>query len=108
VVVGAGYTGTEVTAQGVLYTDVLRERHPQLRERPRWLLLDIAKRVLPELDERMSRGYHLLALPGNRARAATDWLLNAVLERQTVQLGLIRAPAVPLEAAAPDRATARA
>jgi NADH dehydrogenase len=270
VVVGAGYTGTEVTAQGVLYTDVLRERHPQLRERPRWLLLDIAKRVLPELDERMSRGadrvlrgrgvdvrlgvsvqeathdgvrltdgsfvatrsliwcvgvrpdplveplglptvrgrlvvdeylnvpgypevyacgdvaavpdanrpgevtpmtaqhaerqgrlvahniaasygqgrrrpythrelgfvvdlggrdavadplnvplsglpakavtrgYHLVALPGNRTRAAADWLLNAVLERQTVQLGLIRAPAVPLEAAAPGRATARA
>jgi hypothetical protein len=45
---------------------------------------------------------------GNRTRAAADWLLNAVLERQTVQLGLIRAPAVPLEAAAPGRATARA
>jgi NADH dehydrogenase len=270
VVVGAGYTGTEVAAQGVLYTDVLRERHPGLRERPRWLLLDIAKRVLPELDERMSRGadrvlrdrgvdvrlgvsvqeathegvrltdgsfvgtrsliwcvgvrpdplveplglptirgrlvvdeylnvpghpevyacgdvaavpdpnrpgeittmtaqhaerqgrlvaqniaasygqgrrrpythhelgfvvdlggkdavanplnvplsglpakavtrgYHLLALPGNRFRAAADWLLNAVLPRQTVQLGLIRAPAVPLEAAVPARATERA
>jgi NADH dehydrogenase len=269
VVVGAGYTGTEVAAQGVLYTDVLRERHPGLRERPRWLLLDIAKRILPELDERMSRaadrvlrdrgvdvrlgvsvqeathegvrltdggfvatrsliwcvgvrpdplveplglptvrgrlvvdeylnvpghpevyacgdvaavpdpnrpgevtpmtaqhaqrqgtlaahniaasygqgrrrpythrelgfvvdlggkdavanplnvplsglpakavtrGYHLLALPGNRARAAADWLLNAVLPRQTVQLGLIRAPAVPLETATPARATAR-
>jgi NADH:ubiquinone reductase (H+-translocating) len=56
VVVGAGYTGTEVTAQGVLYTDALLERHPRLAEhRPRWLLLDIAKRVLPELDERLSR-----------------------------------------------------
>ncbi len=56
VVVGAGYTGTEVTAQGVRYTDVLRHRHPRLaNHRARWLLLDVAKRVLPELDERLSR-----------------------------------------------------
>jgi NADH dehydrogenase len=56
VVVGAGYTGTEVAAQGVLYTDVLYARHPRLRgQPPRWLLLDVAKRVLPELDERLSR-----------------------------------------------------
>jgi NADH dehydrogenase len=56
VVVGAGYTGTEVCAQGVLYTKALCERHPRLADhRPRWLLLDIAKRVLPELDERLSR-----------------------------------------------------
>src|SRR5262245_18991289 len=56
VVVAAGYTGTEVAAQGVLYTDVLHARHPRLREfPPRWLLLDIAPRVLPELDLRLSR-----------------------------------------------------
>jgi NADH dehydrogenase len=56
VVVGAGYTGTEVAAQGVLYTDVLHRRHPRLgAHRPRWMLLDIAPRVLPELDERLSR-----------------------------------------------------
>lgn len=56
VVVGAGYTGTEVTAQGVLYTDLLYRRHPRLKDcRPRWLLLDIAPRILPEMDERMSR-----------------------------------------------------
>jgi NADH dehydrogenase len=56
VVVGAGYTGTEVAAQGILYTDVLHRRHPRLGERrPRWLLLDVAKRVLPELDVRLSR-----------------------------------------------------
>jgi NADH dehydrogenase len=35
VVVGAGYTGTEVAAQGVLYTDVLYARHPRLRTPPR-------------------------------------------------------------------------
>lgn len=55
VVVGAGYTGTEVAAQGVLYTDVLHARHRRLRTRPRWLLLDLAKRILPELDPRLSR-----------------------------------------------------
>ncbi|WP_367319874.1 NAD(P)/FAD-dependent oxidoreductase [Streptomyces sp. HUAS ZL42] len=56
VVVGAGYTGTEVAAQGQLFTDAQVRKHP-LRAglRPRWLLLDIAPRVLPELDERLSR-----------------------------------------------------
>ncbi|MDO0910389.1 NAD(P)/FAD-dependent oxidoreductase [Streptomyces sp. DT2A-34] len=56
VVVGAGYTGTEVAAQGKLFTDAQVRKHP-LRAgiRPRWLLLDIADRVLPELDERLSR-----------------------------------------------------
>ncbi len=56
VVVGAGYTGTEVAAQGQLLTDELVRKRP-LREgvRPRWLLLDVAPRVLPELDERLSR-----------------------------------------------------
>ncbi|WP_461072828.1 NAD(P)/FAD-dependent oxidoreductase [Streptomyces pseudoechinosporeus] len=56
VVVGAGYTGTEVAAQGQLFTDALVRKQP-LRQgiRPRWLLLDIAPRVLPELDERLSR-----------------------------------------------------
>ena len=55
VVVGAGYTGTEVAAQGVLLTDNLRAAHPELRDQPvRWMLLDTAERVLPELDERLS------------------------------------------------------
>ncbi|MFJ1812638.1 MULTISPECIES: FAD-dependent oxidoreductase [unclassified Streptomyces] len=56
VVVGAGYTGTEVAAQGQLFTDALVRAHPLRRGmRPRWLLLDVASRVLPELDERLSR-----------------------------------------------------
>ncbi|MFG3659381.1 NAD(P)/FAD-dependent oxidoreductase [Streptomyces sp. NPDC047706] len=56
VVVGAGYTGTEVAAHGQMYTDAQVRKHP-LREgmRPRWILLDVAPRVLPELDERLSR-----------------------------------------------------
>ncbi|KOG88259.1 NADH dehydrogenase, partial [Streptomyces varsoviensis] len=61
VVVGAGYTGTEVAAHGAMLTDALARRSPALREdrlRPRWLLLDIAPRVLPELDEHLSRTAH--------------------------------------------------
>jgi NADH dehydrogenase len=266
VVVGAGYTGTEVAAQGVLFTDELVAAHPVLHDQPvRWMLLDTAKRVLPELDERLSatadrvlrergvevrmgqsvadaghdgvrlttgedvptrsliwcvgvradplveslgvrtergrvvvdeymrvpghpevfacgdaaavpdvtrpgqatamtaqhaqrqgalvgrniaaslghgtsrrykhhdlgfvvelggkaaaanplhvplsglpakvvtRGYHLTAMPGNRVRVAADWALDAVFPRQTVQLGLVRANAVPLETATPER-----
>jgi NADH dehydrogenase len=53
VVVGAGYTGTEVAAQGVLFTDALTRHRENLRAR--WLLLDTADRVLPQLDERMAR-----------------------------------------------------
>jgi NADH:ubiquinone reductase (H+-translocating) len=56
VVVGAGYTGTEVAAAGVLFTDALTRQHPGLGDvRPRWMLLDLADRVLPGLDPRMSR-----------------------------------------------------
>ena len=54
VVVGAGYTGTEVAAQGVLHTKALVGRYPQLRDRPRWLLIDTADRVLPSLDRRLA------------------------------------------------------
>jgi len=57
VVVGAGYTGTEVAAHGVLFTRALAKQHPGLERagvRPRWLLLDVADRVLPELDKRLS------------------------------------------------------
>jgi NADH dehydrogenase len=271
VVVGAGYTGTEVAAQGPLFTSALAERHRELcNQRIRWLLLDLAPKVLPELDPRLSRaadrvlrergvdvrtgvsvqearregvlltdgadvpmrtlvwcvgvrpdplvestglethkgrlivdatlvmpghpdvfacgdaaavpdltrpgevtpmtaqhasrqgklagrnvaaslgfgrirryrhhdlgfvvdlggteaaanplgvplsglpakivtrGYHLLAMPGNRIRTAVDWLLDATTGRQTVELGLVRAAAVPLETAEPGRRPAPA
>ncbi|MEV0320935.1 NAD(P)/FAD-dependent oxidoreductase [Streptomyces sp. NPDC050658] len=57
VVVGAGYTGVELAAQGTLFTDALAggRQPPRKGMRPRWLLLDIADRVLPELDRRLSR-----------------------------------------------------
>ena len=49
----------------------------------------------------VTRGYHLLAMPGNRIRTAVDWLLDAALGRQSVQLGLVRSAAVPLDTTAP-------
>jgi NADH dehydrogenase len=57
-VVGAGYTGTEVAAHGQLFTEALAAQHPQLSSRPKWMLLDVADRVLPELDPRMSDTAH--------------------------------------------------
>jgi NADH:ubiquinone reductase (H+-translocating) len=55
VVVGAGYTGTEVAAQGQLLTTRLAARMPGLAGQPvRWMLLDTAPRLLPDLDEHLS------------------------------------------------------
>ncbi len=56
VVVGAGYTGTEVAAQGQLLTTRLARKMPGLAgQQIRWMLLDTAPRLLPELDPRLSR-----------------------------------------------------
>lgn len=52
----------------------------------------------------VTRGYHLAAMPGNRVRVAADWLLDAVLPRQAVQLGLVRSWTVPLESSSPELA----
>ncbi len=56
VVVGGGYTGTEVTAQGQLMTTRLAKTMPGLAsQKIRWLLLDTAPRLLPELNVRLSK-----------------------------------------------------
>jgi NADH:ubiquinone reductase (H+-translocating) len=56
VVVGAGYTGTEVAAQGQLLTTRLAKAMPGLAgQQIRWMLLDTAPRLLPELDPRLSK-----------------------------------------------------
>lgn len=56
VVVGAGYTGTEVTAHSQLLTTRLARELPGLAgQEIRWMLLDTAPRLLPELDERLSK-----------------------------------------------------
>jgi len=53
----------------------------------------------------VTRGFHLLSMPGNRSRVAADWLLDVMLPRQAVQLGLVQPGQVPLESAPPrDRA----
>jgi NADH:quinone reductase (non-electrogenic) len=56
VVVGAGYTGTEVTAHGQRLTTRLARTLPGLAgQQIRWMLLDLAPRVLAELDPRLSK-----------------------------------------------------
>src|SRR5919112_1418046 len=79
VVVGAGYTGTEVAAQGPPFTDAVAKRHPELRGQPlRWMLLDLAPRVLHELSPRLShaaarvlRKRDVRVLTGTSVREAT-------------------------------------
>src|SRR3712207_6134628 len=51
----------------------------------------------------VTRAYHLVELPGNRIRTAADWLLDAALPRQVVQLGLVPPAAVQLECTAAQR-----
>ena len=50
----------------------------------------------------VTRGYHLLSMPGNRLHTAVDWALDATQRRQSVQLGLVRSPDVPLDTASPE------
>lgn len=49
------------------------------------------------LAKAVTRGYHLLALPGNRTRTALDWAVNTVMPPHAVQLGLVGAERVQLE-----------
>lgn len=74
VVVGAGYTGTEVAAQGQLLTREVAKRYRALRhQRIRWLLLDTAPRVLPGLSMWLSRPAHrTLARRGVEIRTGTS------------------------------------
>ena len=56
VVVGGGYTGTEVTANGQLMTTRVAKTLPGLAgQQIRWMLMDLAPRLLPELDPRLSK-----------------------------------------------------
>ena len=65
VVVGAGYVGTEFTAQMQHFTSKALANYPRLEPgNLRWLLLDTAPRVLPELGERL--GETALGLLGRR------------------------------------------
>jgi NADH:ubiquinone reductase (H+-translocating) len=54
VVVGAGYSGTETAAQMQLITRRAAAEYPRLRPTDvRWVLVDLASRVLPELDRKL-------------------------------------------------------
>ena len=56
VVVGAGYAGTETAAQLQRATVTQLDRFPRLsRDELRWVLLDLAPSVLPELGPRLGR-----------------------------------------------------
>jgi NADH dehydrogenase len=56
VVVGAGYAGTETAAQLQWMTVRQLDRFPRLsRDELRWVLLDLAPAVLPEMGPRLSR-----------------------------------------------------
>jgi NADH dehydrogenase len=54
VVVGAGYSGTETAAQMQHITRRAAAEYPRLRPTDvRWVLVDLASRVLPELDHKL-------------------------------------------------------
>ncbi len=56
VVVGGGYTGTEVTAQCQLMTTRLARQMPELAGQPiRWMLLDTGPRLLDALSPHLSK-----------------------------------------------------
>jgi NADH:quinone reductase (non-electrogenic) len=79
VVVGAGYTGTEVAAQGQLFTRAALRRYPRIRpDELRWLLIDRAPAILPELDPRLGN-------PALRIlrRRGVDVRLNTTIEEVT-------------------------
>jgi NADH:ubiquinone reductase (H+-translocating) len=79
VVVGAGYSGTEVAAQGQLFTRAARRRYPRIRpDELRWLLVDHAPAILPELGQRL--GDSALRI---LRRRGLDVRLNTTIEEVT-------------------------
>jgi NADH dehydrogenase len=79
VVAGAGYTGTEVAAQGLLFTRAALRRYPRIRPGElRWLLVDRAPAILPELGPRLGD-------PALRIlrRRGVDVRLNTTIEQVT-------------------------
>jgi NADH dehydrogenase len=73
VVVGAGYSGTETAAQMQLVTMRAAADYPRLRpEHMRWVLVDLAPRVLPELGRRLGdRAMEVLRGRGVEVRLGT-------------------------------------
>ncbi len=76
VVVGAGYAGTEVTAELHAATTAALRLHPRVRETGiRWLLVQRSDRVLPQLGDRL--GEHALQL---LRRRGVDVRLDTTIE----------------------------
>ena len=73
VVVGAGYSGTETAAQMQLLTTRAAADYPRLRpEHMRWVLVDLAPRVLPELGRRLGdKAMEVLRRRGVEVRLGT-------------------------------------
>jgi NADH dehydrogenase len=92
VVIGAGTAGTEVAAQGLLFTRAALRRYPRIRPGElRWLLVDRAPAVLPELGQRLGD-------PALRIlrRRGVDVRLNTSIEEVTgSQVRLSDGTAVP-------------
>ncbi|NAZ78103.1 FAD-dependent oxidoreductase [Kineococcus sp. T13] len=64
VAVGAGYTGTEIVAQTQRWLTRVADRYSRIDVKDvRWLLIDVAPAVLPELGPRLGQ-YALSALKG--------------------------------------------
>jgi NADH:ubiquinone reductase (H+-translocating) len=73
VVVGAGYTGTEVAAQGQLLTTRLAKQMPGLAgQHIRWMLLDTAPRLLPRTADRVLRRRGVEVRTGQSIATALD------------------------------------
>ena len=68
------YTGTEVAASGQLLTRIAARRRPGLTgQKLRWMLLDVAPRVMPELDPRLSAiASQVLSARGLEVRTGTS------------------------------------
>jgi NADH dehydrogenase len=73
VVVGAGYTGTETAAQLQRMTMTQLDRFPRLTpDDVRWLLVDLAPAILPELGPRLGRAaLRLIRERGMQTRLGT-------------------------------------
>jgi NADH dehydrogenase len=73
VVVGAGYTGTETAAQLQHMTFTQLDRFPRLsRKDLRWVLVDLAPAILPELGARLGRAaIQLIRQRGMEVRLGT-------------------------------------
>src|ERR671921_457023 len=88
VVVGAGYSGTEFAAQSQLFARKAVGNYPPIRrEEMRWLLVDIAPRVLPELGEHLGEvSLQVLSERGIEIRLGTS-IESATEERLTLSDG---------------------